>query len=523
MEPRALIKHIIFDGSPEEKRALFGFKAADGEQKILKKFKLWARSNYPRYFQSDDAPFHDDMVLGYIRSYLGQQSGITIGFRGCAKTSILKLFITFVILNDTEGYRKYIKILSKDLKNSKQIVTDVYNLIVEVQGIYGSIFESKDDKKREETMASFTTQGGRKLSSGTVGQTQRGHLQDAYRPDFIIFEDVEDRESVSSIAITESIIQKCDEAITGLSVDGTFHVNANYISDAGVVQWFLNKPSTVSLIIPIVDAQGNPAWDRYPAEKIAELKANADDWEGDYLCDPTRSGDKFFDIDRVRGDLEKAVEPIRTSAGVRYWADYMPHHRYGGGEDLSDGVGGDSCAFGFFDFSTGDLVATADDNQTPPDLFTMEFARVGREFGNCILAPEINNTSGGIAVSTLKDLHYPKIYQREITDKVGYTISKQLGWHTNSKTKPEMFFSFKKDYNDGLINIKDSRVLKEMLAFTKQDLRDAKSSAITRHFDLLLSVVIAWQMKDFAIASSKVAGFYKDLESGGPSKTIASV
>lgn len=521
MDGRTLLRQIVLTGSPQEKRALFGFSSEDSEWKVLKKFQLFARSQYPRFFESADAPFHADMVLNYIRSYRGQQSGIEIAFRGAAKTSVLKLFIAFVLLNDREAFRKYVKVLSKDLKNSKQIVTDVYNLIVEVSPIYGSIFESKDEKKREETMSSFTTQDGRKLASGTVGQTQRGHLQDAYRPDWLVFEDVEDRESVSSITITAGIIQKADEAITGLSLNGTFQVNANYISDAGVVQWFLNKPGVVAHIVPIVDENG-PTWDRYSPEKVEELKADAEDWAGDYLCDPTRVGDKFFDVDRINADLERAMEPIKVSAGVRYFATYQPHHRYGEGIDLSDGVGKDSCALSLFDFTTGEQVVTADDNQTAPDLFTYEAARVGREYGNCVIAPEINNTSGGIAVSTLKAQEYPNIYQRELKDKVGFVISKQLGWHTNAKTKPEMFYAFRKDYNDGHITIRDRRVLQEMKAFTKADLRDATTAAITRHFDLLTATVISWQMKEVAEVSAGVQKFYRDLPQGQRSKTIAS-
>lgn len=520
MNPRQLIRHVATEGSPAEKRELFGFSPEDDERRILAKFKLFARSHYPRFFQSPDAPFHDQMLLGYARSYLGKQNGIAIGFRGCAKTSLLKLFVAFVLLNDRSRHRKYLRILSKDLVNSKQFVTDVYNLIVEAAPTYGTLFE-KDDKKREETMTGFTTTDGRKLTAGTVGQAQRGRLQDAYRPDYVIFEDVEDRESVSSIAITEGIIRQCDEAITGLSIDGTFHVNANYISDAGVVQWFLNRPGIASQVVPIVDESGRPTWSRYTPEKVAELKASAEDWEGDYLCDPTRSGDRFFDADRVGADLAGAEEPTRTSAGVRYWGSYQSHHRYGGGADLSDGVGKDSCALGLFDFTTGELVASADDNQTAPDLFTMEFARVGREFGNCILAPEINTTSGGIAISTLKDLEYPSLYQRELTDKTGFVLSNQLGWHTNAKTKPQMFYEFRRDYNDGLIKIRDARVLREMKAFTKADLRDSRTAAVTRHFDLLTAVCIAWQMRDHAEGSGKVSTFYQNLSREGGKATVA--
>jgi len=512
MESKQFLKDIAINGTPAEKKELFSFTLEDSNEKILKKFKLFSRSCYPHYFHNKSAPFHDRMVLNYIQSYRGDNNGIEIAFRGAAKTSMLKLVVTFVLLNDKDKWRKYVKILSKDLKNAKQFTTDVYNNLIAVQHIYGDVFEKEGDTKREETMGGFTMKSQVKLQAGTVGQTQRGHLQDAFRPDWIIFEDIEDRESISSIIITEGIINRCDEAIQGLSFTGSYQVNANYISDAGSVQWFLNKPKINAHIVPIIEPNGTPTWDRYSPEKLEQLQADTDDWAGEYLCDPTRTGDKFFDITKVRSMLEEAVPPTKVSSSVRYWADYDPSHRYGAGIDLSDGIGKDSCAVTLFDFKLGEQVASADENNIAPDLFTYEAIRLGREFGNCILAPETNNTCGGIAVRVLKEEQYPNVYQKELTDNVNNTFSKVLGWHTNSKTKPDMFYEFRKDFNDGLIKIKDERLLREMLAFTKADLKDARASAVTRHFDILTSACIGWQMKDHAGQNESVRDFYANLQ-----------
>jgi intein/homing endonuclease len=648
MASTELIKEIVLHGTVAEKLELYNFNISDTDDKIAKKFRIWGRALFPRYFSHRESPDHKIMVLNYVKSYKGAVNGIEIAFRGFGKTSILKLFIAFVLLNDKDRFRRYLKILARDLKNSKQMVTDVYNLMVEVVDLYGNQFEKEGDMKREETMGSFTTKGGQKLTAGTVGVQQRGHLQDAFRPDWIIFEDVEDRESVSSIAITESVIGRCDEAITGLSFNGSYQVNANYISDAGTVQWFLNKKGINAHITPIV--RGDiPTWDRYTPEHIQKLKDDAEDWAGDFLCvkpdteiltdngykkisdikigdmvwthknrfkpvsklftsnseellditvngqtititknhpvlavrnniedwvkagdlaqgdlvllwieqtqthkiekiekskyygvvlnfeveednsyvannllvhncDPSRVGDKFFDIDRVEGDIKKATDPVKTSASVRYWDIFKANHRYGIGEDLSDGIGKDSCAFALFDFTTGELVVTSDDNNTAPDLFTYEVVRIGQEFGNCIIAPETNNTCGGIAVRVLKEKNYPNIYQKQIEDKIGNVVTNTIGWHTNSKTKPDMFYEFRKDYNDGLVKIKDIRVLKEMKAFTKADLKDARTSAVTRHFDLLTSVCIAWQMRNHATYAHSTKDFYANLKNGSNGK-----
>jgi hypothetical protein len=274
-----------------------------------------------------------------------------------------------MILNDRDETRKYMKVLTRNQGNARQIVTDVYNLMVEVAELYGDFFLKDTEKKREETMGSFTTSDGRKLLSGTIGMTQRGHLQDASRPDWILFDDVEDRESITSLAQTESTIFRIQEAIDGMSNDGRYMVNGNYISEEGVIQWFINKPSTVVDKIPIRDEDGKPTWEaRYPEEKISEIQKDAEDFYGEYMCDPTRADATFFDRIRVDADIEKAEQPHQESAGVRYYGEYQPHHAYAIGADIGEGVGRDSSTMAGFDFgqldgSPAKLIISYNDNQ----------------------------------------------------------------------------------------------------------------------------------------------------------------
>jgi hypothetical protein len=75
-----------------------------------------------------------------------------------------------------------------------------------------------------------------------------------------------------------------------------------------------------------------------------------------------------------------------------------------------------------------------------------------------------------------------------------------------------MFMDFKRDYNDGLINIYDLDVLKEMKAYNNTDLTETTTGLITRHFDLLTAVVIAWQMKNHSATGPKIKDFYKNLQ-----------
>jgi hypothetical protein len=519
MQGKELLKHICINGTPAEKRALFEFDVSMSNEKILKKFKLYSRSCFVRYFPSKSAPYHDDMVLDYIDSYKGVANVLEAAHRDAAKTSLMKLFVAFAIQNDTEHHHKYIKIISKELKNAQQIVTDIYNMMVETSYIYGDQFEKDGKIKREETQGSFTTTHQVKVTSGTVGQDQRGHLQDAYRPSWVIFEDIESSTSITSQTITGGIILKAQEAIDGLAKGAKYIVNCNYISEDGVIQWFMDKPSVRTRIMPIakdveygIDHEGRktlvkatPLWNRFTFEDLNERYKDALDWFGEMMCDPARSDNKFFDINIIDAHIKNYSQPPkRTSAGVSYWGSYLPHHAYGQGSDHSEGIGLDSNALAGFDFTTGELIYTHASNTMPPDLCTHEYARVGSEFGNPIYAPEVNNKCGGIVITTLKDLNYPNIYRYEIRDKYKNVLANKLGWETNGKTKNTMFMDFRRDFNDGLIKIYDIDVLKEMRSYSANDLTERTVGLATRHFDKLTACVIAWQMRKHAMPASSI-------------------
>jgi hypothetical protein len=495
--------------------ATLALQATDNALLRRFKFELFAHVFFGRYFTSDGAPFHDDFLDHMFASYYGETRYLNLGFRGCAKTSFTKLFLTYVILNDIGLHRKYIKVMTRNLGNAKQIVTDVYNNCVELKPLYGDIFVKEGDKKREETMGAFTTTDQRKLLAGTIGITQRGHLQDAYRPDWIVFDDVEDRESIQSLAQTEATINRIDEAIAGLSADGSWMCNGNYISEEGVIQWFLNKPSLVTDKISIMDEDGNPTWPaRYNKEKIEQIKGEAEDFYGEYMCDPSRADTAFFERARIDEDMEQAKQAHTEVAGVRYWREYQPHHKYAIGADTSEGIGKDANTLALWDFGTfpddvSILAATYFNNRIPPDLFGHELLRVGREFGNCLIAPEANNT-GHATIAAMRG--YPNIYMEVKEESRSIKRTERYGWRTTRKSKPQMFFDFRKDYNDGKIRIYDKNVLKEMRSYTTSDLTDTKHGLVTRHFDLLVAAVIGYQMKKHATFTSSKNDTYVEEE-----------
>ena len=257
------IKDILFKGTLSQQKALFLFDGDHSDEKVLLKFNLWARHFFPKYFSSKDAKFHKEIDENNLKIYSNDLSSfVDIAFRGSGKTARTKLFLAFCIANDEDHYRRYMKVLCADSNNSNQIVTDIYNMLVNprVTQMYPEIFQ-KSEKKREETMRSFTTATGVKMIADTVGTGQRGAIQEESRPDFVWFEDFEDRTTLRSARKTKAIWDNMEEARTGLAKDGSCLYTCNYVSEAGNVHKLVQKPSETRkiLIVPIMK-HGISSW-----------------------------------------------------------------------------------------------------------------------------------------------------------------------------------------------------------------------------------------------------------------------
>ena len=497
------ILEILTQGTDGEKKALFSFTNESSPEEIVLKFNIWSRYFFVKYFTSKDAPFHGVMDLKRARLYLGlDPSFLNIVYRGGAKTTRAKLFRAFVIANDESHYRKYLRVLSKDLDNAKQSVTDIYNMLVSdrIRELYPEIFR-KTIAKREETMSAFTTSTGVKIKSDTIGTDKRGEVQEESRPDFDWYDDFETRLSLMSAVTTNKIWINMEEARTGLSKDGSSEYTCNYISERGNVHKLVEKIKN-QIIVPIID-KGIPTWSRYSLDDIEVIKKDTDDYEGEYLCKPSASKDVLFDRESL--DKQQPRELVKTIAGFRIYKVYNPSHRYGAGADIAGGVGLDSSASVFIDFDTipAQVVAAFDNNEIKPDVFGDELASQGQRYGECLIAPE--NNKFDMCIGRLKQI-YPtdKIFKTEKKDtkiQIGKRIT--YGWNTNALTKPKMLFALAKAVVDGLLELNDPGLMAELKSYTRNDLMDTEidTRLTTRHFDLLMACAIAWQMKLFAVVN----------------------
>ncbi len=490
------IQKILNSNDLSKIKAVFLFNKNQDIELIRKKFNYWSKYFIPHYFTSKDADFHKLIDEGNIGVYKNGESFLDIAFRGSSKTTRTKLFIAFAIANDEGHYRKYIKVLSKDGKNSRQITTDVYNILISrrVKALYPEIFE-KTETKREETMASFTTATGVKMTADTVGTDQRGDIQDESRPDLIYFDDFETSLSLMSAQITHKIWENMEEAKNGLAKEGGIIYNCNYISERGNVHKLVQKIKN-QIIIPI-EENGAPTWDRYTIADIQKIKRDTENYEGEYLGKPSASKDVYFDRESVDKQVPKQF--IDEVAGLKIFRKYDPMNRVSSGHDVGGGVGLDSSTSVFLDLDVFpvQVIGTYKNNEIKPDVFAHEIARQCKRFGENYAAVEKNY---GSTLDILKTI-YPTdmIHKTQRQAMVLYKVPVEFGFDTNNATKPAMMADLAKAIEDGLIELNDPDLIAEARSYTLGDLMDKEVDPriTTRHFDMLMSCAIAWVVRSF--------------------------
>lgn len=503
------IQDILKRDDPVELKSFFAFNSTDSDDAILLKFNIWARKYHAKYFSSADAPFHKDIDRHNLEVYRGVLTTfVDIAFRGAAKTARTKLFISFCICNDMDHFRKYFKVLSEDDTNSKQIVTDIYNMLVSpaIKYLYPELW-TKTDAKREETKETFTTSTGIKMLARTVIADKRGGLQEEARPDFVWFEDFENRKTLRSRVLTKALAENMEEARTGLAKGGGSIYTCNYISEQGNVHSLVMKTSARKkvLIQSILSEDGAPSWSRYSMDDIEEMRSTDADFEGERLCKPSASKDIYFDREVL--DVMAVKLPIRTIAGFKIFREYDPSHRYGSGHDVAGGVGLDSSTSVFIDFDTipAQVVATYSNNMLKPEVFGNEIAKETEIFGKNIAGIEKNYGDSALLKARLMGANLYKT-RRNTDDKIDQSDQPtEYGWHTNGLTKDIMLSQMERAISDGLIQLNDPDLIAEAKAYTRNDLLETVTDPrlVTRHFDLLMALCIAWQTKSFATVAEE--------------------
>lgn len=150
-------------------------------------------------------------------------------------------------------------------------------------------------------------------------------------------------------------------------------------------------------------------------------------------------------------------------------------HRYVIGADTSEGSTGNDYACGqVVDRTTWEQVAVIH-GHIDPEVFAQKLADLGRYYNYALVAPE-SNFHGLVTLREMVKLGYPNICKRlktNVTDSGEFEEVEDLGWITNSKTKPIMISDLKEALRNVLIVLHDAPTLTEIKHYSVLANRDS--------------------------------------------------
>jgi len=253
---------------------------------------------------------------------------------------------------------------------------------------------------------------------------------------------------------------------------------------------------------------GQLAWRRM---KIAELTSEIK-FRQEYPITPEEafisSGNPVFNVDALTFMKTKMCKPPLAIGGLvgykppafeknqegylKIWAMPKEGDQYVIGADVAEGkITGDySCAH-VLNRKTYEQVAVFH-GHIDVDLFAKELYKLGMFYKQAMIAPE-RNSIGIAVVLGLRELDYPRMWIREKEVMVQDKLTPELGWVTDSKTKPISIANLGKAIREKVIIIRDEHTIQELYAY-QYDAAGHAAGVTGSHDDRVSALLITNEM-----------------------------
>ena len=480
------------------------------------------------YFTYKSAEFQKGWARDFF--FKGFKYFINLGFRESGKTVSTKLNIIHEICYKK---RQFILWISHDQKKAEANLFDIAVELQEnkrLQADFGMLFKTdKKDKNKIEkkSIKEFITTNNIKLLSFSTKGSLRGLVFGKYRPDLLIFDDIENNETKLSTVKTRAIINFIEETIPGLANHANIIVNCNYISEFGVVRFLLDKVeekgSQWRQSWVDVETNGVPNWSaKYVMtnKEALEINKNINNrrkhkvsleqkridltervYDQEMMNRPIVKGERWFNPDIIDARIQvvkNQKDPVKVY-DWRRWDTYNPRNAYAIGADVAQGVRADSAVIQIYDFTNNRQVGEFVSDEVDPRALGKEMVQTGMEYGDCILCPE-NNSIGGETIREIKTLRYANLYVEVTRDKINNALTNKFGWTTNATNKTEALINFRELFESGQVEINSLQLLYEMRGFTRTNLKidSIYDAEISNHFDRVMAMAIVLMMQPYA-------------------------
>lgn len=197
-------------------------------------------------------------------------------------------------------------------------------------------------------------------------------------------------------------------------------------------------------------------------------------------------------VGELEYDQHGHVRFVKKSDGyLKIWEFPDANASYAVGADVGLGVGGDPSCAQVLSMTNLDQCAELS-GQLNPEMMGKLSMMLARFYNQAWLGIEAN--SFGIASIDAIKRNYAKLYYRYRVDQRSDTKTKQLGWWTDTKSKPIMISDMAKAINEGAIIIRSSVALDEFSTYVIGE--DGTANAeLGCHDDKVIAMMIALQVR----------------------------
>lgn len=375
-------------------------------------FEYFCRKYFPHYLRHPNQSQMHQYVFGRLPAILqdpNSQFDALAAPRGEAKSTIVtRLFSLYCIVTNK---KRYIAIISNTYQQAAMFLQSIkteleFNTRIKVDFPHahgmGKIW-------REDMI--ITTNAVQVQVAG-AGKALRGFVHEAYRPDLVLLDDLENDKNVKSPEQRDSLNEWLNSAVLALGVAGEktdyFYIGTILHHDSVLNRTLNNKGWTTKLFKAISQYPDNMSlWDEYNAIFHAEGK----DVARQFYLDNQEAMEKgavvswqsrpIFELMQIRArigqnafDTEYQNDPTAGddapfNNAINYWHELPPNLLYFGACDPSLGKAGASrdpsaIVIGGLDKTTGKLyIVVADIKKRLPDKIISDIIRYQAEY-NCV-------------------------------------------------------------------------------------------------------------------------------------------
>lgn len=400
-------------------------------------------------------PFQEEM----IRKYQNNRWCIAKIARQSGKTETTAAYLTWFALFHSD---KTILVAANKLTNAKEIIS-------RIQGIYEELPDwlkpGIDESEWNKTSLSFEN-GSKIMAQATSANTGRGFAISLLYLDELAFVPPHiQQEMWTSIQPVLSTGGSCIISSTpNGSSDLYYSLFTEAVTGKGKVP---GQNGFMSIDVKWYQVPGRD--EKFKQDQIAMMGQRR--WDQEFECIFLSAGHTLFDLHAIEHAEKMTSEPVMRVGslfGQEFWKAPSKNNTYVVGVDLAQGVENDYSVIEVFEFPSMEQVCEyRTDVESPSKLYSylktlLRFLE--RNSKNVFYSVE--NNAIGQAIIALYEADEEPLQKAHFMSESGKDT---LGYNSNVKSKNNSLVSFKELFENKMIKINSTQLLKEMKTLVRKD------------------------------------------------------